>query len=78
MSQDTDGMTHPCEVGLDLAMNLIKPDFVGRLSVDILAKAPMTRQLVGFSLAITAPKPLEGHLVIREGNIVGNVTSCEV
>ena len=78
MSQDTDGMTHPCEVGLDWAMNRTKPDFVGRRSVDILAKAPLTRQLVGFSLAITAPKPLEGHLVIRDGNIVGNVTSCEV
>ncbi|MDA8677265.1 FAD-dependent oxidoreductase [Luminiphilus sp.] len=78
VSQDTDGMTHPSEVGLDWAMNRTKPDFVGRRSVDILAKAPLTRQLVGFSLAITAPKPLEGHLVVREGNIVGNVTSCEV
>jgi sarcosine oxidase subunit alpha len=33
---------------------------------------------VGFSLSRTAPKPREGHLVMRDGDIVGNVTSCEV
>ena len=78
VGQDTDGMTHPGEVGLDWAINRNKPDFVGRRSVDILAKAPLARQLVGFSLDLSAPKPLEGHLVIRAGEIVGNVTSCEV
>jgi sarcosine oxidase subunit alpha len=77
VGQDTDGMTHPGEVGLDWAMNRNKPDFVGRRSVDILAEAPLTRQLVGFSLDLSAPKPLEGHLVIKAGDIVGNVTSCE-
>jgi sarcosine oxidase subunit alpha len=35
------------------------------------------RKLVGFELSGSDPKPKEGHLVIREGNIVGSVTSCE-
>ena len=78
VGQDTDGMTHPGEVGLDWAMNRTKPDFVGRRSVDILAASAPIRQLVGFSLDLTAPKPLEGHLVIKGGDIVGNVTSCEI
>ncbi|MGB1958081.1 MAG: glycine cleavage T C-terminal barrel domain-containing protein, partial [Luminiphilus sp.] len=78
VGQDTDGMTHPGEVGLDWAMNRTKPDFVGRRSVDILAASSPIRQLVGFSLDLTAPKPLEGHLVIKGGDIVGNVTSCEI
>jgi sarcosine oxidase subunit alpha len=78
VGQDTDGMTHPGEVGLDWAMNRTKPDFVGRRSVDILAASSPIRQLVGFSLDLTAPKPLEGHLVIKDGDIVGNVTSCEI
>jgi sarcosine oxidase subunit alpha len=59
-------------------MNRTKPDFVGRRSVDILAASKPIRQLVGFSLDLTAPKPLEGHLVIKGGDIVGNVTSCEI
>ena len=78
VGQDTDGMTHPGEVGLEWAMNRSKPDFVGRRSVDILAASAPIRQLVGFSLDLTAPKPLEGHLVIKDGDIVGNVTSCEI
>lgn len=78
VGQDTDGMTHPGEVGLDWAMNRTKPDFVGRRSVDILAASVPIRQLVGFSLDLTAPKPLEGHLVIKDGDIVGNVTSSEI
>ena len=78
VGQDTDGMTHPGEVGLDWAMNRTKLDFVGRRSVDILAASAPIRQLVGFSLDLTAPKPLEGHLVIKGGDIVGNVTSCEI
>jgi sarcosine oxidase subunit alpha len=78
VGQDTDGMTHPGEVGLDWAMNRTKPNFVGRRSVDILAASAPIRQLVGFSLDLKAPKPLEGHLVIKGGDIVGNVTSCEI
>ncbi len=77
ISQDTDGMTHPGEVGLEWAVNRSKPFFVGRRSVDILAAQPLLRKLVGFRLPKDSPKPLEGHLVLKDGDIRGTVTSCE-
>ena len=77
IGQDTDGMSHPGEIGLAWAINRNKPFFIGRRSVDILMSQPLKRQLVGFTLSPTAPKPEEGHLVLRDGDIVGTVTSCE-
>jgi sarcosine oxidase subunit alpha len=77
IGQDTDGMSHPGEVGLAWAINRKKAFFVGRRSVDILMSQPLKRQLVGFTLSPSAPKPEEGHLVLRDGDIVGTVTSCE-
>ena len=77
IGQDTDGMSHPGEIGLTWAINRKKPFFVGRRSVDILMSQPLKRQLVGFTLSPAAPKPEEGHLVLRDGDIVGTVTSCE-
>lgn len=77
VGQDTDGMTHPDEVSLRWAIAKNKPFFVGAKSVEILSKVPLERQLVGFELGPKSQKPKEGHLVIRQGNIVGSVTSCE-
>ena len=77
VGQDTDGMSHPGEVHLAWAVNRNKPFFVGCRSVDIVMKQPLTRLLVGFTLSPQAPTPKEGHLVIKAGDIVGNVTSCE-
>ena len=77
VGQDTDGMTQPDEVSLRWAISSKKPFFVGSKSVDILSKRPLERQLVGFELGATSPQPKEGHLVIRDGDIVGSVTSCE-
>jgi len=77
IGQDTDGMTHPGEVGLDWAINRQKPFFVGRRAVDIVMAADPCRQLVGFTVNSTCPQPKEGHLVIKAGDIVGHVTSCE-
>ena len=77
VGQDTDGMTQPDEVSLRWAISSKKPFFVGSKSVDILSKSPLERQLVGFELGAKSPQPKEGHLVIRNGDIVGSVTSCE-
>ena len=77
VGQDTDGVTQPDEVSLRWAIAKKKPFFVGAKSVEILSKAPLERKLVGFELGATAPQPKEGHLVIRDGDIVGSVTSCE-
>ena len=77
VGQDTDGMTQPDEVSLRWAIAKKKPFFVGAKSVEILSKEPLERKLVGFELGATAPQPKEGHLVIRDGDIFGSVTSCE-
>jgi sarcosine oxidase subunit alpha len=77
VSQDTDGMSHPGELSLNWAVNRKKPFFVGCRSVDIVMAKKQTRKLVGFSLPKNSPKPEEGHLVIKNENVTGNVTSCE-
>ena len=77
VGQDTDGMTHPGEVDLAWAIAKRKPFYVGGRSVAILMAGKQRRRLVGFTLNNDAPKPKEGHLVLRNGDIVGNVTSCE-
>ena len=77
VGQDTDGMTHPGEVDLAWAIAKHKPFYVGDRSVAILMAGEQRRRLVGFTLSNNAPKPKEGHLVLRNGDIVGNVTSCE-
>ncbi|WP_281362662.1 2Fe-2S iron-sulfur cluster-binding protein [Vreelandella maris] len=77
IGQDTDGMSHPSEIGMSWAVNRKKPFFVGRRAVDILDEQPAKRRLVGFRLPATSAKPLEGHLVLEGSDITGNVTSCE-
>ena len=77
VSQDTDGLTHPFEVGMDWAVKLDKPFFVGQRSLQILKAMPLKRKLAGFRLAegYTGPVPQECHLVIADGEIAGRVTS---
>ncbi|MFK4752825.1 2Fe-2S iron-sulfur cluster-binding protein [Oceanobacter antarcticus] len=85
ISQDTDGMSHPGELGLEWAVSKNKPYFNGCRAVDIVMKRLQTRKLVGFklpaSLMASGKKPEEGHLVLatteRMADITGNVTSCE-
>ena len=77
IGQDTDGLTHPFEAGMNWAVKMDKPFFVGQRSLSILSKKPLTRTLVGFSLPEThaGPIPKECHLVIDSGEIAGRVTS---
>lgn len=77
ISQDTDGMTHPGEIDMQWAVSKVKPFFVGKRAIEILAAQPVKRKLVGFTIPGDSEKPLEGHLVIEAGDISGNVTSCE-
>ncbi|QFU02059.1 Aminomethyltransferase [Halomonas sp. THAF5a] len=77
IGQDTDGMSHPEEIGLGWAVNRKKPFFVGHRAVDILAAQPPKRRLVGFRLPASSPRPREGHLVLEGDTITGNITSCE-
>jgi len=85
IGQDTDGLTHPHEAAMTWAIARKKPFFVGGRAIAIQMKRPLTRKLVGFTLAKdgaddgandSASAPKECRLVIRDGDIVGRVTSA--
>ena len=77
IGQDTDGLTTPIEAAMGWAVKMDKPYFVGQRSLKIVGAKPAKTQLVGFALDSdhenAAPK--ECHLVIRDGDIAGRVTS---
>ncbi len=76
VGQDTDGLTHPAEAGMEWALSKKKPFYVGKRSIDMLMTKGTDRKLVGFAATVsTAPVPKECHLIIRDGDIVGRVTS---
>lgn len=77
VGQDTDGLTTPREAGLEWAVKLDKPFFVGQRSLQVLAKRAAKQTLIGFTLApsFQATPPQECHLVIAADEIVGRVTS---
>jgi sarcosine oxidase subunit alpha len=77
IGQDTDGLTTPYEAQLTWALKLDKPFFVGQRSLQIIGQRPPKHTLVGFALAkdFAGEAPKECHLVIRDGNIAGRVTS---
>ncbi len=77
VGQDTDGLTHPYEANMAWAIARKKPFHVGGRAIGIQMKRGLTRKLVGFTVADpAAPVPEECHLVIRDGTIVGRVTSA--
>jgi sarcosine oxidase subunit alpha len=77
VSQDTDGLTTPFEAGMGWAVKDDKPFFIGGRSLRIVARKPLKRRLVGFTLPRdhAGPLPSECHLVIEKGEIAGRVTS---
>ncbi len=77
IGQDTDGLSSPYEAGMDWAVKMDKPFFVGQRSLQIIQKRPLQRALVGFTLPTdyAGPIPKECHLVIRGDQITGRVTS---
>ena len=77
LGQDTDGLTTPWEVGMDWAVKLDKPFFVGQRALQAIQRKPLRQKLVGFRLpaGLRGAAPLECHLVIEQGEIAGRVTS---
>lgn len=77
ISQDTDGLTTPLDVGMEWALKMNKPFFVGQRSLSAIAKKPRKQQLVGitFPAGYSGKLPLECNLVIAGGDIAGRVTS---
>ncbi len=77
IGQDTDGLTHPREAGLEWAVKMNKTFFVGQRSLAILARKPLQRRLVGFIGPSTRDQGRieECHLIIDQGQMIGRVTS---
>ena len=76
IGQDTDGLTHPYEAGMDWAVGKRKPFFVGKRAIDVQKARGLDRALVGFTLPPQADiLPEECHLVFKGDDIVGRVTS---
>ena len=76
VGQDTDGLTNPIEAGMEWALAKKKPFYVGKRSIDMQAAKGITRKLVGFTVTDSAaPTPKDCHLIIRDGAIVGRITS---
>ena len=77
IGQDTDGLTTPIEVAMGWAVKLDKPYFIGQRSLKIMAGKKAKAQLVGFMLDSDdeSAVPKECHLVIRDGEMAGRVTS---
>jgi sarcosine oxidase subunit alpha len=76
VGQDTDGLTNPAEANMEWALAKKKPFYVGKRAVDMQIAKGLTRKLAGFALIDpAAPVPKECHLIIRDGDIAGRVTS---
>ena len=74
VGHDTDGLTTPLDLGLDWALAKDKEFYIGQRSLQIQARKPPSKKLVGFQLE-NVVLPEECCLVIREGRIAGRVTS---
>lgn len=76
VGQDTDGLTNPLEAAMGWALGKSKQFFVGQRSLAMHQQKGIKRQLVPFTVTDAgAPVPRECHLVIRDGDIAGRVTS---
>jgi sarcosine oxidase, subunit alpha len=76
VGQDTDGLTHPAEANMEWALAKKKPFYIGKRSIDMQMAKGLTRKLVGFAgTARDGAVPKECHLIIKDGDIVGRVTS---
>lgn len=72
VGMDTELDTTPRRLGMDWAVRMEKPRFIGRAALERTAKLPDHRRWVGFT--IDGPAPTEGTPIWSDGEIVGNVT----
>jgi sarcosine oxidase subunit alpha len=74
VSQDTDFDTSPAKVGLNWAVRMDKPFFVGRTSLERLASIPLIKRLVPIRFdGVSAPD--EGAQLMLNGERIGYLTS---
>jgi sarcosine oxidase, subunit alpha len=75
IGQDTDAESDPFEAGLGWIVKADKPDFLGKRSLEDLARSGPAERLVGFTMEGEWVPP-EGASVVHEGVWVGRVTSA--
>jgi sarcosine oxidase subunit alpha len=73
IGMDTELDTTPRRLGMDWAVNMDKPDFIGREALARTATLPDQRRLVGLTMADAAPT--EGSPIWSNGDVIGHVTS---
>ena len=74
VGMDTELDTTPARLGMDWAVRLEKPAFIGRASLERTAKLPETRRWMGFAMDGAAPPEGSPIRSIDGGDIIGNVT----
>ena len=73
IGMDTELDTTPRRLGMDWAINMEKPWFIGQEAVARTAPLPDQRRLVG--LTMDGAAPVEGSPIWASGDVVGHVTS---
>jgi glycine cleavage system T protein len=73
IGMDTELDTTPRRLGMDWAVNMDKPDFIGRDALSRTAALPDQRRLVGLTMPGAAPT--EGSPIWSAGDVIGHVTS---
>jgi glycine cleavage system T protein len=74
IGMDTELDTTPRRLGMDWAVNMEKPFFVGRDALARTSVLPDRRRLVGLTMADAAPT--EGSPIWSDGDVIGHVTSA--
>jgi glycine cleavage system aminomethyltransferase T len=74
VGMDTELDTTPRRLGMDWAVRMEKPEFIGRASLERTAALPPTRRWLGYTM--DGPAPAEGSPIrsIDDGEVIGNVT----
>jgi glycine cleavage system aminomethyltransferase T len=65
---------HPAKLGLDWAVAVDKPSFIGKVALERMADIPIERRFVG--LTFDGAPPTRGVPLYAGDRIVGRVTSC--
>jgi sarcosine oxidase subunit alpha len=76
VGQDTDALSGPLDSAMSWLVKSDKPDFVGRSAIAAVGARGADLALVGFVLA-DRTVPDEGASVVRDGKLVGRVTSAK-
>lgn len=73
VGMDTEADSTPRRLGLDWAVKLDKPDFIGKQAIVRTSRAPLDKLLVG--LTVEGPPPDEGSIIDSGRSYAGYVTS---